>query len=96
MTLYTDEDPAESSAMCISTEDGGESLCGQYNCHNEITKEHVESVWALFRDDRIHTGCDCREELMDLLGIEDEDELDTRLRRRRARRVLRERQEAHR
>lgn len=88
MAFWTDEDPETSHAMCIATMEGGESLCGSYSCDNEITSEHVDSVWELFEDDRIHDSCDCRERLRDHLGIDTDDELESVLRRRRSRKIL--------
>lgn len=88
MAFYTDEDPDTSHAMCIALMEGGTSLCGSYDCSNEITSDHVESVWELFEDDRIHDSCECRERLREHLGLDSEDELERVLRDRRSRKIL--------
>lgn len=96
MGFYTDDDPETSNVMCIAPEDGGLSFCGNYHCHNEITANHVDSIWELFRNDLICSSCDCRDNFRAYLGFEDEGALERFFRRRRANHLLNEkRQEAN-
>ena len=86
--LYTD---TQGCALCIGPEEDGETFCGGYDATRPIT-DTVDSVWELFDGDTLHDSCSCREDLIEYLGFEDEEELEQFRRKRRTRRILAEKQ----
>ena len=77
--LYAD---GTGTGLCIATEEGGETLCGQYTAKVPI-EETVDDVWELF-DGHFYEDCSCRERLIEYLGFENEEQLNEFRRKRRA------------
>lgn len=73
MTLYVDGSVTDGQDYCIAFEKG-DSLCGDYNCRDELTDEYTETVWKLLLEERLHDQCDCRERLLEKLGVPDDEE----------------------
>jgi hypothetical protein len=87
--LYADR---TGTALCVGPEAGEESFCGKHDVQTPIT-ETVDDVYGLFGEvedgsDILNNYCDCRAQLLEYLGVADEDELAAVRRRRSTRRAL--------